>query len=347
MNFKFKSLKTKISIFLLIWIIIAFSVSFFTFIASEKDRLAQEISQSGKVFATFSTKTIYDNFVNYYTHNTDEDFNNFKTNVEDVIKNNKDVINVSLVGVNGRILFDSQEFIDGKYNGESRSIEDKATLEMIKQEGTSSRDIVLSNENVTEIISPLNQSGSHIFSVRYILSHKSLSDRINEIYYQILMIIIPLMLLVSLFTFLFVRQITKPLHLLIEAVIKIREGDLDSKIKNNTIDEIGQLGSAFNEMTTKLKESYGILEAKIKERTTELEQERGSLEKRVTERTVELEELKNGLEKTVTERTEKLNNKLLELEKMNKIMVDRELKMIELKKEVESLKERLGLDKFV
>ena len=339
----FKSLKNKISTFLLLSIIVSFVVFSFTFVISERNRLSKEIVANGQVFASFSTKTIYDNFVSYYTHNTDEDFNNFKKNVEVILANNKDVIDVSLIGVNGRILFDSNEFVDGKYSGDSRTITDKTTLDMLNNEGTLSRDIVYNNQSVTEIINPLNQGGSHIFSIKYILSHKSLSDRMKEVYLQIILVVIPLIIIVFFLTLLFVKQITKPLHLLIGAVIKIREGDLDSKIENNTIDEIGQLGSAFNEMTSKLKESYTVLETKIKERTKELTDERGSLEKKVFERTSELEELKNHLEKTVEERTENLNTKLSELEKINKIMVDRELKMIELKKEVVELKGKLGI----
>lgn len=342
MKLFFRSLKNKINTFLLSAVVISFVIFSGTFIVSEKNRLSEEILDRGKIFATFSTQTIYDNFVKYYTHNTDEDFNNFEKNVDVILKNNEDVINVSLIGVNGRILFDSQEFINGKYNGVARSIEDTVTLGMIKDNNILSREIVYEGENVTEIIIPLIQGGSHIFSVKYILSHQSLSDSMKEVYYQILIVVIPLLILISVFTFLFVGQITKPLHLLIKAVSKIKEGNWDFKIENRTIDEIGQLGSAFNEMTTKLKESYTILETKIKERTKELEEERGSLEKKVFERTSELEELKRGLEKTVEERTEKLNTKLTELEKMNRIMVDRELKMIELKKEIEELNAKLG-----
>ena len=58
-------------------------------------------------------------------------------------------------------------------------------------------------------------------------------------------------------------------------------------------------------------------------------------------RTVELEKLKGGLEETVTKRTDELAVKLTELENTNKLMVDRELKMIELKKEIEVLQAKV------
>ncbi len=48
------------------------------------------------------------------------------------------------------------------------------------------------------------------------------------------------------------------------------------------------------------------------------------------------------LNKKTIEESDKLKTNLGELERMNKLMIDRELKMIELKKENKELKERLG-----
>jgi len=66
-----------------------------------------------------------------------------------------------------------------------------------------------------------------------------------------------------------------------------------------------------------------------------------SLEIRIQARTRELQELAQKLEEQVRERTKELQNKIRELEKFQKITVGRELKMIELKKEIEKLKEEL------
>ena len=77
------------------------------------------------------------------------------------------------------------------------------------------------------------------------------------------------------------------------------------------------------------------IEQEVQKRTFELKNAQVSLEARTTE----LEKLKSGLEISVAERTEELKNKVTELERTNKSMIDRELKMIELKKEIEELKE--------
>jgi C4-dicarboxylate-specific signal transduction histidine kinase len=74
----------------------------------------------------------------------------------------------------------------------------------------------------------------------------------------------------------------------------------------------------------------------------ELEREREVLEIRVKARTKELEEVAKGLEEKIKGRTEELEEKMKDLEKFNKLAVGRELKMIELKKNLEELKKRLG-----
>ncbi len=80
------------------------------------------------------------------------------------------------------------------------------------------------------------------------------------------------------------------------------------------------------------------LEKRVSERTRELEELKNNLEQMVRERTAELEKLKTGLEKTVVERTKVLEEKLEELKRVNRLMIDRELKMVEMKKEIGALR---------
>lgn len=80
------------------------------------------------------------------------------------------------------------------------------------------------------------------------------------------------------------------------------------------------------------------IEQEVRKRTLELKNAQVSLEAR----TAELEKLKGSLEVSIAERTNELKNKVTELEHMNKLMIGRELKMIELKKEIAELKNKLG-----
>jgi hypothetical protein len=87
-----------------------------------------------------------------------------------------------------------------------------------------------------------------------------------------------------------------------------------------------------------------LLEQKVTQRTHELELAKSDLEEnnltlevRVRARTRELEFLNQTLEEKIMARTRDLEAKVRDLEKFQKITVGRELKMIELKREIERL----------
>lgn len=80
-----------------------------------------------------------------------------------------------------------------------------------------------------------------------------------------------------------------------------------------------------------LEEAKEALEVKVKARTRELEELNQSLDEKVKERTHELESSRQQLQERVEE-----------LEKFYKLTIGRELKMIELKKEIETLKEEIS-----
>jgi C4-dicarboxylate-specific signal transduction histidine kinase len=66
------------------------------------------------------------------------------------------------------------------------------------------------------------------------------------------------------------------------------------------------------------------------------------LEVRVRARTSELQKLNLTLEQKVDERTSDLEEKIKDLEKFQRITVGRELKMIELKKEIEPMRAKIA-----
>lgn len=94
------------------------------------------------------------------------------------------------------------------------------------------------------------------------------------------------------------RSIVSPLQELERVSKEISDGNLSQRVSISTHNEIGRLAERFNEMTSRLQEGYLMLEQKVAERTKEL------------------------------------NVRADQLERMNKLMVGRELKMIQLKKRI-------------
>jgi len=103
----------------------------------------------------------------------------------------------------------------------------------------------------------------------------------------------------------------------------------------------GEMGSSFS--SDLKKRTIDLIKAK-EEATRAYEEAEGAkqvLEVRVRARTKELKELAESLEKKVEKRTEELQEKMEELQKFNKLSIGREIKMVELKDEIEYLKEKL------
>ncbi|MFA6341044.1 MAG: ATP-binding protein, partial [Candidatus Paceibacterota bacterium] len=127
------------------------------------------------------------------------------------------------------------------------------TMEMLKSETVSYSNIYENGESVTEIMVPTKVSG--IF-VRYLLSNRSLSSKMSDVYTRIAYVSIILFVFTVLMGILFSVTITKPIIFLTKVVEQIRKGDFDAKVTVTSRDEIGRLGLAFNDMTDRLKKSY-------------------------------------------------------------------------------------------
>ncbi len=108
------------------------------------------------------------------------------------------------------------------------------------------------------------------------------------------------------------RFVIKPINTIRIGFNNLIKGNYNTQIHISSKDEMGELASNFNYMTEELKKSRKKLEEYSK-----------TLEKKVKDRTIELE-IKNE-----------------ELGKFNKLAVGRELKMVELKKKIKELEEKL------
>jgi len=153
---------------------------------------------------------------------------------------------------------------------------------------------------------------------------------LKKINIQMALTLILIIVLVSFANILLSRKIVTPIKKLINITKDIAQGKLDKRSDIKGTDEIGELASSFNYMAGELeraqntlKEITQVLEVKIQARTRAIEEEKKSLEEKVRQRTQEFQE------------------RVVELEEIHKLMVGRELKMMELKDEIRRLKEKI------
>lgn len=79
-------------------------------------------------------------------------------------------------------------------------------------------------------------------------------------------------------SWLLAKRLMRPIQQLSEAASKVAQGQLEIQVPITSKDEVGALGEAFNEMTTKLQASYANLEDRVSQRTQQLEERNNELE---------------------------------------------------------------------
>ena len=127
--------------------------------------------------------------------------------------------------------------------------------------------------------------------------------------FQMILVALIVMAVAFVLSRIFIGRIIKPLHDLSDAAEKIMRGHVNVELSQDSKDEIGVLANSFGEMVKKLVR------------------------------------INLTLEDQVHERTKDLNYRVRQLERFNKIAINRELKMIELKKEVKLLKQKENAQK--
>jgi HAMP domain-containing protein len=159
-----------------------------------------------------------------------------------------------------------------------------------------------------------------LFSVK--IGVASMEELKDGVFYAGIVIVMTL-LYVFVIAVLFSQNFIYPLKKLIKWAEKVIKGQAAGKVTIITNDEILEAVEYLKKMVEELENTKATLEIKVESRTQEL--------KKMTE----------NLDKQVKQRTKELREKVEELERFQKLAVGRELKMVELKKEINLLKKQI------
>jgi signal transduction histidine kinase len=329
---KFQSLRIKLILPILFILIIIFFASSYIIIDREYNAARTSLINNLESYASLSVESLVNNHIRYY----ESGFYQYIQIVDNLMGLNKDIISLQMVDVNGKILFDSSEIEKGKYegffNGE-RYLEDNESIERAAASTASTK--IYEDEKIIDIIQPyIEEWGRHDYSVRYYASLSSLDEMTNEMIFTI-SVLSSIFIIISFFLIFILYKwfISKPVGELIKGVRLMGKGEMGHTVEVKSNDELGELSSAFNNMSIALKESQD-----------QLKDYSENLEKLVTKRTKELDE-KN---KYLKEINKDLNIARENLNKLNKTLEkrvkDRTMEVDTLLKQKDEFVNQLGHD---
>jgi nitrogen fixation/metabolism regulation signal transduction histidine kinase len=293
-----------------------------TFIINQRSEVYNSLVASDKIFSEFSAQSIYQDYITFYTQSDDQDFQLFKNSLEEKINDNSDLVNVALISVNGRILFDSSELKAGRYTSDVvRSISDAQSLNALNSENLSYNEAQFMGKNVLEYFVPISEvSGGHVLAVRYIFSLDSFNNQLIGVYRQVALSFLLVFIIMILLCIPFYLSLSRPITLLNDLAKKVSAGDFSVKAEvGPKKDEMSTLAESFNVMVDKLRDSK---EKTIDSNKKILDDFKKEVDKLASDNTRLSQELV-AAKKSLIDLADKNND----LEKFNKIMIDRELRI--------------------
>jgi two-component system, OmpR family, phosphate regulon sensor histidine kinase PhoR len=165
---------------------------------------------------------------------------------------------ITIIAPDGKVLGDSKENPEIMENHASRpEVVDALNSGL----GEATRYSITLGEQMMYIAVPISVQGTVLGIARVALPLTTIENSINQLTISIILVMAVIAALIVFAAWFIARRTTKPLRQLTRATKQIASGQLGQKINIQTGDEVGQLGNAFNEMSSSLKNTMEAVSA--------------------------------------------------------------------------------------
>jgi len=231
-------LRTKFLLITSLLLVLIFGGITYLQIRDRTRELRAGLFEESKAFATLATQPIGNTYALYKDSGTIK----ITQEIDNFIKLNESITNITIVDINGRTVF---------------SHADASSLEITADEARTFETLYQNNDNgvLNTIISPyFEASGARRFSIVYTVSDEEINQAVmNEArslaYFGLVSLLITMVLV-----YIFIdRFIIKPVEQVSKQAGVISAGNLDQQISVKGNDEIASLGQSVNRMAESLK----------------------------------------------------------------------------------------------
>jgi signal transduction histidine kinase len=218
-------------------LIAIFGLVMFILVTESTNQLRSDLNRESKSFASLAASQIGNSFITYQssgTYQINQEINNY-------LDLDSDVTQVSVISVNGKVLFSSQV---------------PSGLHISQQTASSFRPVYQSQHGyVEQIVQPLIESGGvHRYAIVYQISISRVQHNVDSVVRIILSIGLAVLIIgIALTGFMLNRLFIKPIRALSKSADNISNGNYEAQIISKNKDEIGSLAQSLNKMAGALK----------------------------------------------------------------------------------------------
>ncbi|MCX7995211.1 MAG: HAMP domain-containing histidine kinase [candidate division WOR-3 bacterium] len=252
------SFQRKLTILLAGIIIVVFSIMGIFMASSRISELRNEIVNSAEMFVMLSSDRIGDAFFRYYKNA----FFKFRSIVMSHKELNRDLKNIQVVDLRGRIFYDMEQYEKGFFDtSRPKYTSDKFVLANVKK-----MEVNIHKDNNVCIIAPyIDEYGVHNYSIVYYFSLGRLNQELASVIVSSVAMALATVGLGIMLSVVIARRITGHLKILSAGAKRIAQGDFNLNIDIKTGDEIEDLARAFNFMSERIRENIRELNNLIEE----------------------------------------------------------------------------------
>ncbi len=254
------------------WVLIVITISFFVLynFPFQKDTVLERMNNEAEEIASSIHHANSSAIIT-------EDYGSVVNHCYQLVKTSKSILYIVLTKKNGFSIIHSRDnwHVDTLHGFWTSDVFDK-TGQIIKSE--------ITNNQVYHKSYKVSYSGIDWGRIHVGLSLKYYENTIEKIRSNTMMLTIVMTILGFFISFIFAKNLTKPITELDRTTKEIASGNWNSVAITKTGDEIQSLASSFNQMTDTLRKAQENLEIKVRERTIQLESANDALSKEISER---------------------------------------------------------------
>jgi two-component system NtrC family sensor kinase len=221
---------------------------------AERNEREMQLMEQGKLFARLTATDVVRSYGSLSWSPGGPDRAVFDQQMAKFFRYYPDLAGLSIISSGGLVLYDSAT---GPAQGAGpRRTEDPALIGRLALKETDARVFTAPDgQKYMDILAPVTESGGPQFlKVRYIISYRSLEQRLAAIRDEFLLLAGFFVLLGVLAAAVFSKKLIGPILTLKDGAGEIARGNLDLTVEIKGNDEIGELGRSFNRMALSLKE---------------------------------------------------------------------------------------------